>query len=138
MPTQVHRTAHSLKATGLHEFEKAGATREERDVAGTWLGKNAGDTSYAQSPRNFACVSELAGVKGDPAKSHVLGRSRFPAEWFQAMVTGANCLSCVLFYSCRPDTLLFCFIGYMEGASAEWKKYTGIWCIIDSFVDFFR
>lgn len=84
MSAQVHRTAHSLKATGLHEFEKAGATREERDVAGSWLGKNAGDTIYAQRARNFASLSKLAGFKGDPAKSHVLGRSRFPAKWFQA------------------------------------------------------
>lgn len=37
----------------------------------------------------------------------------------RAMVTGANCLSLVVFYTCRLDTLLYFFTGgYMEGTSA--------------------
>ena len=75
---------HSLKSTGLHELGKAGATREERIVAGSWAGKNAGDGHYVERAHDFPSVSKQAGFKGDPGKSHVMGRSRFPAEWFQA------------------------------------------------------
>ena len=53
------------------------------------------------------------------------------------MVTGANCLSLVLFYICRLD--IYCCTFLQEDTwkgpqqwQPEWKKYTGIWDIIDS------
>ena len=78
---QVHLKMHSLSSTGLHEM---GATREETIVAGTWAGKIALDSSCAERAHDFPSVSMQAGFKGDAGKSHVLGRSRFPAERFQA------------------------------------------------------
>lgn len=80
---QVHRKMHSLKSTGLHEMSKAGATREDMIVAGSWAGKTM-ESHYAQRAHQFTTVSKQAGFKGDVGKSHVMGRSRFPAEWFQA------------------------------------------------------
>ena len=74
---------HSLKATGAWEMAKAGATREEVAAFASWLGNHTGDAAYQQRANEFLTILKLAGFAGEAGKSHVLGRSRFPAKWFQ-------------------------------------------------------
>ena len=80
-------------------MSNSGATTEEVIAFASWSGKDTGTRFYLQRARQFLTLLQQAGFRGDAGKSHVLGRSRFPAEWFQAepwLQVNQSLLGCIL------------------------------------------